>query len=636
MRILKKITTIALSAALILTSGIPNVNAAPTKGSITIHKFAQEELNTNAPNGTGEEIEDTSSLGKPLSGVTFDIYKVADDETSTETPQTGKIDSKTTDSNGEITFTNLDLGRYLIVESKAPSNVISKSENFLVNVPTTVTTETNGESVNNTIYDIHVYPKNLYGSGAVKLIKVNQDNDLLAGAEFKLYKKNIDGTYTAYNDTTYTTSSNGELKGTIAIDGLPFGNYAFIETKAPSGYTLDPTPNDFTIDKNGSITINANKYVTSGDVELVKVTNYSTPVIHKGVKSVANQDAGYDIDKDITWVINPIVPSNIDTYSKFVIKDNVKEIDQRLYNIHNVKVLVSDNDLSSTKLDGSDLSQYGTILTENTDYNISINDNKTEFSVSFVDLANKINHSELIKGKFVYIVFNTNFDIQANDVNDILGEAIKNQAHLEYNNNFMYDGKDKGPLYKKDSDGNITKNPDIPDEKIQNETLDTETPEVHTGGVALYKYTMYNGNKEKLANAEFKIAATKEDAQSGRWLTDKEGNELVVKSNEEGIAIFKGLSYGEDGVTNDTAATTYYIVETKAPTGYNKLTDPITVTINKDSHKYDTIPTRYQIENKAGVKLPITGGIGTIIFTATGLSLMGIAVLLYKKSSKKK
>lgn len=60
----------------------------------------------------------------------------------------------TTDRSGEAKFTDLPFGWYLVLETAAPSNVIERSANFLVEIPMTNPTGTGW------IYDVTAYPKN--------------------------------------------------------------------------------------------------------------------------------------------------------------------------------------------------------------------------------------------------------------------------------------------------------------------------------------------------------------------------------------------------------------------------------------------------------------------------------------------
>jgi LPXTG-motif cell wall-anchored protein len=110
-------------------------------------------------------------------------------------------------------------------------------------------------------------------------------------------------------------------------------------------------------------------------------------------------------------------------------------------------------------------------------------------------------------------------------------------------------------------------------------------------------------------------------------------------------------------------AGTYFLQETKAPTGYNPLTEDIEVKITaayNDDGKLNTgegsgitvtavtdasdsnTTIGYQITSKvgnsSGSELPETGGIGTTIFYVVGGIMMVVAIVLLvtkKKMSKK-
>ena len=87
-------------------------------------------------------------------------------------------------------------------------------------------------------------------------------------------------------------------------------------------------------------------------------------------------------------------------------------------------------------------------------------------------------------------------------------------------------------------------------------------------------------------------------------------------------------------------ADTYYLTETQQPAGYNKLSAPITVVIDKDGAiKVDgsqTATTEVKVQNNTGTILPTTGGNGTslIYFLGAVLALVSGVVLITKQRMK--
>ena len=94
---------------------------------------------------------------------------------------------------------------------------------------------------------------------------------------------------------------------------------------------------------------------------------------------------------------------------------------------------------------------------------------------------------------------------------------------------------------------------------------------------------------------------------------------------------------------NGLAAGIYYLEETQAPDGYNKLSAPIKVTITKDGDtnwiikKNDTAEDDkiIDIENSTGSLLPSTGGRGAIAFAViAALLVFGVAVSFIRDKRK--
>lgn len=94
---------------------------------------------------------------------------------------------------------------------------------------------------------------------------------------------------------------------------------------------------------------------------------------------------------------------------------------------------------------------------------------------------------------------------------------------------------------------------------------------------------------------------------------------------------------------NGLAAGTYYLEETQAPEGYNKLSAPIKVTITKTGDTSWTISKNgnpeddkiIDIENSTGSLLPSTGGRGTIAFAVVAVLLVFGVTVSYIRDKKK-
>ena len=146
------------------------------------------------------------------------------------------------------------------------------------------------------------------------------------------------------------------------------------------------------------------------------------------------------------------------------------------------------------------------------------------------------------------------------------------------------------------------------------------------------------GSEEKLAGAKFKLYKDSAENESnvikvtgseGKYVVDPTSNTTEFESVDS--IDDKGYNLHVNGLD----AGTYYLVETKAPAGYNKLTDPIKVTITKTGDtewtisKGDEVETDkiIDVENSTGSILPSTGGMGTIAFTVVAaLLVLGVAV----------
>ena len=90
----------------------------------------------------------------------------------------GGVAMPLTDSYGKTEAKNLDLGLYLLVETRVPEMVTSTTDPFLVSVPMTTVNGTNADNGGTTwIYDITLYPKNLTGIPTLEKTLRENKND---------------------------------------------------------------------------------------------------------------------------------------------------------------------------------------------------------------------------------------------------------------------------------------------------------------------------------------------------------------------------------------------------------------------------------------------------------------------------
>lgn len=184
---------------------------------------------------------------------------------------------------------------------------------------------------------------------------------------------------------------------------------------------------------------------------------------------------------------------------------------------------------------------------------------------------------------------------------------------------------------------------------------------VFTYGFTVDKYTggSYDDTATRLAGAKFTLAPKNGDPMS--FVQVNAGSATanavyrVAKAGETGTTTittpangkvdFRGLENGE-----------YTLTETKAPAGYNKLASAIGVKVDGQNNGTDTthatVVIKYDnnngsvydqtasngvipVQNKPGVVLPGTGGMGTIAFTVIGVLViaLGVAWTLKRKNA---
>ena len=153
-----------------------------------------------------------------------------------------------------------------------------------------------------------------------------------------------------------------------------------------------------------------------------------------------------------------------------------------------------------------------------------------------------------------------------------------------------------------------------------------------TASVRTFAFDLKKVNevKNELTGAKFELRTTEGDSNSAiMFVADATGKNYVkADSPDTGSKTIEAGNVNIRGIKDGT----YYLVETEAPQGYNVLDHAITIVIDKSGNVADHAGNVVEVENKKGIKLPSTGGMGTTVFAIVGLLVMaGAAVTLIVK-----
>lgn len=658
------------------TAGTPLADGMPVwdttqKGSITIHKFEYNPSSgATSQQGTGAEGEAAPSGAKPLGGVTFEIYKVQNEEwlkayyggqaaatgqdfsnidasnyystnstTGAITVNGSKIDTVTTATSGtDIGVAKKDglaLGLYLVVETSAPDKVTSPAAPFLVSVPMTrIADTTTTNKLTDWIYDVHVYPKNSTTYGQVTIEKKGYTGGgsavALAGVKFTLQKQNgadwTDITANDSNGSTYNLTT--DINGKITIAGLSQGNYRIFEDaysgdSANKGYILDAEYHNFTVQKDGQIKVGEN---IATPIATIQVANHR-PDMKKEVKKGDSwaQDAPYGVGDTVPYKITIEVPQNIDKLSTFTVTDTPTGLKD---NVGSIKIK-----------DGT------TALTSGTDYTVAA-EGTDGFKIDFILTSNTV---KACAGHTVTITYNA----VVKDTAVVGGNGNSNNAKLTYTNKINSDNT-PGTTTNTIEDSAVMYSFGI---KV------IKTAENGTTTLADVVFDLYR--EAKLGETSIVDAETVKKAgldSTKSWILVKSG----LTTNASGI-IDTSDSNNATNYTHGLANGDYYLVETKTVDGYNLLTKPVEVkldvtatttwqktnvydasgnlvkhgtvtktTFTHTSNNGDATKTELAVAkviNRKGFTLPVTGGFGTLLFSGIGvlLVLVGVGVLFSLK-----
>lgn len=683
MKKFKKMLAGLLGAAMVLTSfGTPTWADSATRPILpTIDTTQKGTLTINKYEGTDPD----KSKDKPLAGVEFTIWKVADIEQDSSssskvgfkyTPVNGlglveddftsnatyaqeytddiydkvlkKLNTKIKDGTigkgtkettvldesnhiASAKFENLDLGLYLVQETKAPSQIVNKTANFLVSVPMT------NEAGTAWNYDVVAEPKNAAVYAGINLVKtgttIKADGTTgtvnLKGVTFALQSRptGSDDSVTWTNVGSYTTESDG----TINVNDLAPNEYRFIETDLGdnNGYILNGKSYEFTVQDDGKIKVGTKEPAKTATI----TADNEKPDLKKEVENGNTYENAADasIGDMVEWKVSASVPSNVDQLEKYSITDKMSSA---------LTWVEAEAALNITyKSNGTAVNDINPAFAETTDYTLIKPADKEDgksWTITFTDAGKKKLKDNNISS--IEVTFKTKLNENAN-----IGSAGNlNDAQLDYSNAIYplvdpanpNDGKKPGEDHIKDQAKVYSFAIDMT--KVDGNNTATKLEGVHFD---LYKYS----------------GTVTEPTESDLKGSGKKINITDLVTDVYGKITVKGLENGN-----------YYLVETKAAAGgYNLLKAPVKVviaqeysvekktTVTKDAEGNVTSTTTVvnktftggdennagtysvTIENRKGFTLPKTGDIGTAMFLIIGIGGMLAAVYIMLRGRKR-
>ena len=181
-----------------------------------------------------------------------------------------------------------------------------------------------------------------------------------------------------------------------------------------------------------------------------------------------------------------------------------------------------------------------------------------------------------------------------------------------------------------------------------NDTTTTTPSEAKTNTYPLDIKKINKKTKELLADAKFSLYKFETDAKNGEnaiAVTGSNGSYVVDADSKNTVfeSVTTEVGNGYNLHLNGLAAGDYWLVETQAPEGFNKLTAPIKVTITKTGDAewkvskdgVEVTDKIIDIENSTGSLLPSTGGRGAIAFAViAALLVFGVAVSFIRDKRK--
>lgn len=397
---------------------------------------------------------------------------------------------------------------------------------------------------------------------------------------------------------TPVSGDTDKTKGTATFSGLTAGYYLVFPEGGSTGDNSRGTD---------AILVNVPK---NGDVTEQTIKS-AFPTVDKKVQTTeggnSTDNGTAQVGDTVTFKLTAKVPDMTD-YDKYTFKFIDKLSDGLEFVADSVEVNIAKNKITAGA---------------NT-YSATYEDTTKTLTVAFDDLKNVVKNGtdKVATDDEIVVTYKAKITKDAVTTN-----PAKNTVYLEYSNN----------------PGTNELGKSNPDES-----------KVYTYDINIFKFYKGEENAETaLANATFKLTASEESTSEAiKLVAEADGKTYHVADAKEledtSVTKVTEVTTGADGkiTIKGLKAGTYYLHETIAPTGYNKLKKPIEIKIDvtnndytKPSYTVNGTPNKandstIKVENVKGVMLPETGSIGTIGLTALGVAVVLLGVFAPRKKKK--
>lgn len=225
------------------------------------------------------------------------------------------------------------------------------------------------------------------------------------------------------------------------------------------------------------------------------------------------------------------------------------------------------------------------------------------------------------------------------------GAEIKVTYQAKVNKNAVVETKNSATLEYSNKPGTDATGTTKPSEVVTpTYPLDVKKTDTKDTMLAGAHFKLYASTKDGNIDKNTVIKVTK-DVENTDGKYTYAADQSAADAIDEMVTVANKIEGNYNLHINGLAAGIYYLEETQAPDGYNKLSAPVKVTIKKtsdtewtitkDNSETPEIDKIIDIQNSTGSLLPSTGGMGTIIFAViAAILVLGVAVSFIRDKRK--